>query len=173
MKLVHPVFLAAKYFLESCRKAVTRGLALAVVVTFLSQLTFVGVGDVYAQGVIAPAAPNVQAAPVSAVSHQPVSHQPGLGEVFSRMLPMFVLVLMIYYFMIVKPQQLKANSQKELTGSLKKGDSVVTSAGIFGKVSSVEADSASIEVAPNVKLKVELEHIARKVDTEVSDSKRP
>lgn len=90
--------------------------------------------------------------------------QPGFMEVLSRMAPMFALVFMIYYFMIVKPQQMKIKSQTELTSSLKKGDTVVTSSGIFGKVSLVESDSVSVEVAPNVKIKFELSHVARKVE---------
>ena len=77
---------------------------------------------------------------------------------------------MIYYFMIIKPQQLKVKSQADLTASLKKGDSVVTTGGIFGRVSSVETDGVSIEVAPNVKIKVELAHIARKNELEVGSS---
>lgn len=83
---------------------------------------------------------------------------------------MFALVFMIYYFMIVKPQQLKAKSQADLTASLKKGDNVVTSGGIYGRVAAIESDVISIEIAPNVKIKVELIHIARKVDTAESSS---
>jgi len=54
---------------------------------------------------------------------------------------------MIYYFMIIKPQQLKAKTQADLMTSLKKGDAVVTSSGIFGKVSSVETDGVQIEIS--------------------------
>ena len=102
-----------------------------------------------------------QAAPAAAA-------QPAFSEVLSRMLPMFALVFMIYYFMIVKPQQLKIKTQTDLTASLKKGDTVVTSGGIFGRVSAIESDGVSIEVSPNVKIKVELVHIARKVELETA-----
>ncbi len=90
--------------------------------------------------------------------------QPGFGEVFSRMLLMFVIVFLIFYFMIMKPQQQKLKAQNEMLAGLRAGDSIVTSGGILGKISKVEQDFVLIEIANNVKIKVEPSHISKKVE---------
>ena len=89
---------------------------------------------------------------------------PGFGEVIGRMLPMFVLVFFIFYFMVLKPQQKRLKEHENLVSGLKKGDSVVTSGGLFGRVAGVEKDSILIEVAPGVKVRVEPSHISKKHD---------
>lgn len=70
-----------------------------------------------------------------------------------QMMPMFAVVFFIFYFMVIRPQQKKMLDQEQLVKGLKKGDSVVTSSGIFGKVVSHDESSVTLEVSPNVKLK--------------------
>ncbi len=80
-----------------------------------------------------------------------------------QMAPMFVIVFLIFYFLVVKPQNQKLKAHLQLLNEIKSGDKVVTASGIFGKVASIEEDSISLEVAPNVKIKFDKEFITKKV----------
>ena len=70
------------------------------------------------------------------------------------MLPM-VLIFVVFYFLLIKPQQKKFKEHAALLGALKKGDEVVTSGGMIGKI--VEADKngiTTVEIAPGVTVKI-------------------
>lgn len=79
--------------------------------------------------------------------------QPSLGEVFMQMMPMFAVVFFIFYFMVIRPQQKKMLDQEQLVKGLKKGDEVITSSGMYGKVVLHDEKSVTLEVSPNVKIK--------------------
>ena len=70
--------------------------------------------------------------------------------------PLIMLVLMfaIFYFLLIRPQQKKAKLHKQLIESLKIGDNVVTVGGICGKVTGVQEDIISLEIATGVKIRV-------------------
>ena len=68
--------------------------------------------------------------------------------------------LVIFYLMIWRPQAKRAKEHKNLLGSLQKGDEVVTSGGIAGKVSKVADDFVVIEVSDTVELKFQKQAIA-------------
>lgn len=80
-----------------------------------------------------------------------------------QMAPMFVIVFLIFYFLVVKPQNQKLKSHQQLIAELKSGDRVLTSSGILGKVATIEDECISLEVAPNVKIKFDKEFISKKV----------
>ncbi|TXR38052.1 preprotein translocase subunit YajC [Ectopseudomonas mendocina] len=68
--------------------------------------------------------------------------------------------LVIFYLMIWRPQAKRAKEHKNLLGSLQKGDEVVTSGGIAGKVSKVADDFVVVEVSDSVELKFQKQAIA-------------
>ena len=105
-------------------------------------------------------------APAGAPANQP------FGEVFFRMMPMFIVVFFIFYFLIMKPQQAKLKAQAQMMANLKAGDVVVTTGGIFGRVAKSEKDYVLIEVATNVKIKIEANHIAKKIEKESSEKEK-
>ena len=76
--------------------------------------------------------------------------------------PIIMLVLMfaIFYFLLIRPQQKKAKQHRELIEALKTGDNVITAGGIHGKVTAVQEDVLTIEVATGVKIKVSRSSIA-------------
>ena len=79
------------------------------------------------------------------------------GSPFGGSLNMLFLVgifFLIFYFMIMRPQQQQQRKHKAFLDSLKKGDEVVTSGGIVGKVAAVAGDVLTVEIAPNVKVRV-------------------
>ncbi len=66
----------------------------------------------------------------------------------------------IFYFMMWRPQSKRAKEHKELIAGLNKGDEVVTSGGLIGKVTKVDEDYIAIEVAENTELKFQKGHVA-------------
>jgi preprotein translocase subunit YajC len=95
------------------------------------------------------------AAPVTPIE------QPSLLGALMQMLPMLAICYLIFYFMVIKPQETKNKKHATLVASLKRGDSVVTSSGIVGKVANVEKDHVMLEIAQNVKVKVLMSHVTR------------
>jgi len=76
------------------------------------------------------------------------------GQSTDSFMIMMGLMLVVMYFFMVRPQQKKAKAQKLFTESLKKGDKVITTGGIHGKIISLEATTAIIE-SESYKLKIE------------------
>jgi len=87
---------------------------------------------------------------------------PSFGQLLGKMLPMFVLVFFIFYFMVLRPQATRMKAHQQLIGGLKKGDAVVTSGGLIGRVAGVEKEYIVIEVAAGVKVRVESAHILKR-----------
>lgn len=85
--------------------------------------------------------------------------QPGFMESLVGMLPMLAICYLIFWVMVIRPQESKVKKHKQLLDSLKRGDSVVTTGGIIGRVASVEKDAVLVEIAPNVKVKFAQSHI--------------
>jgi preprotein translocase subunit YajC len=73
---------------------------------------------------------------------------------------MFALIFFIFYFMIIRPQQKRTKEREKLLGNLKKGDKVVTSGGIHGTIVSLEDKTVLVQIADNVKVKVERGSVA-------------
>jgi len=67
---------------------------------------------------------------------------------------MLVLMVAIFYFLLIRPQQKRAKEHKALIDALKIGDQVVTAGGIHGRVAGLQGDTLSIEVATGVRIKV-------------------
>ena len=66
-----------------------------------------------------------------------------------------ILIFVIFYFFLIRPQQKKVKEHKLMVQNLKRGDKVITSGGIIGTVERVmENDRAEIEIADNVKVEI-------------------
>jgi len=72
----------------------------------------------------------------------------------------FILIFIIMYFMVIRPQQKKAKEHREMLDKLKRNDEVMTSGGIYGKVIDLKETIAVVEVAPNVRIRVSRAQIA-------------
>ncbi len=78
---------------------------------------------------------------------------------FQQIIPL-VFMFAIFYFLLIRPQQKKAKEHKALLESMKKGDNVITAGGVHGKVSAVDNDLVTLEVANNVNIKITKSYIA-------------
>ena len=79
--------------------------------------------------------------------------QGGQGGGFAAFVPL-ILMFVIFYFLLIRPQQKKTKERQEMVNNLKKGNQIITSGGIHGTIASIDETSISIEVADNVKIKV-------------------
>ena len=73
---------------------------------------------------------------------------------FAQLIPL-ILIFVIFYFFLIRPQQKKVKEHKLMVENLKRGDKVITSGGIIGTVERiVDSDKAEISITDNVKVEV-------------------
>ncbi|HEX4886196.1 MAG TPA: preprotein translocase subunit YajC [Casimicrobiaceae bacterium] len=82
------------------------------------------------------------------------------GSDLMAFLPM-ILIFVVFYFLLIRPQQKKAKEHRAMLGALQKGDEVVTAGGVVGRVSKLSDQYASIEIAPSVEINVQRSAIAQ------------
>ena len=77
------------------------------------------------------------------------------GDMFASFIPL-ILIFVIFYFFLIRPQQKKAKEHKQLVEALRRGDQVLTQSGIFGKVTKVKEgeEEIEIEIAKDVKVRL-------------------
>ena len=76
------------------------------------------------------------------------------GSGFAQFIPL-ILIFVIFYFFLIRPQQKKIKDHKAMVASLKRGDEVITSGGILGKIEKVqEDDKIDLQISENVSVKV-------------------
>jgi preprotein translocase subunit YajC len=77
----------------------------------------------------------------------------GDGSMFTSLLP-FILIFVIMYFLILRPQQKRVKQHQEMVKNVRRGDTVVTSGGLVGKVTKVvDDDQVEVEIADNVRVR--------------------
>ncbi|MDO5611838.1 MAG: preprotein translocase subunit YajC [Paracoccus sp. (in: a-proteobacteria)] len=79
--------------------------------------------------------------------------QGGAGAAFAQFIPL-ILIFVIMYFLMIRPQQKRLREHRDMVATLKKGDQVVTAGGLVGKVTSVRDDELEVEIATGVKVRV-------------------
>ena len=76
------------------------------------------------------------------------------GSGFSQFIPL-ILIFVIFYFFLIRPQQKKAKEHKQMVAALKRGDEVVTSGGVIGKVERILGDDKiDLSISENVTIQV-------------------
>ncbi|MFI5324003.1 MAG: preprotein translocase subunit YajC [Thermodesulfobacteriota bacterium] len=84
----------------------------------------------------------------------------GAGSSPLAFLP-FILIFVLFYFLILRPQQKQSKKRDELLKTLKRGDNVITSGGIYGKIINIsEDDIVSLEIAKGVSIRISRSGIA-------------
>lgn len=79
---------------------------------------------------------------------------PGGSDFIVSLIP-FILIFVIMYFLIIRPQQKRLKDHREMVSSLRRGDTVVTAGGVIGKVTKVVDDNELlVEIAEGVKVKL-------------------
>ena len=87
---------------------------------------------------------------------QPIAEAGSMSGTFIQL----GLILLIFYFFLIRPQQKKIKEHNDMVQALKAGDNVLTNGGIYGKITKTEEQSVSLEVASGVVIKVDRMSVA-------------
>jgi len=75
------------------------------------------------------------------------------GSPLTALVP-FILIFVVFYFLILRPQQKKGRQRQELLKNIKRGDNVITSGGIYGKILNIVGDVVTLEIAKGISIRV-------------------
>lgn len=78
----------------------------------------------------------------------------GSFEMLNSLLVPTILIIGIMYFLMIRPQQKRMKEHKDMIAAVRRGDTVVTSGGILGKVTKVDEHELQVEIADGVRIKV-------------------
>ena len=79
---------------------------------------------------------------------------PSGTAIIMQQLLMFVPIILIFYFLLIRPQQKRAKAHREMVAAVARGDTVVTSGGLIGKVTKVADGELTVELADNVRVQI-------------------
>ena len=93
----------------------------------------------------------------------------GTGSQIWSFLPI-IFIFVIFYFLLIRPQQKQKKEHQNLLSNLREGDNVLTSGGIYGRVTGIKDDKITVEISDKVRVKVNRGHIAGVVKQDVLKS---
>ncbi len=79
----------------------------------------------------------------------------GAGSMISSFLPL-ILIFVIFYFLLIRPQSKKAKDHKLMLENLKKGDKIITTGGIYGLIEDIDAGTATLKVGIKDDLRIKV-----------------
>lgn len=90
----------------------------------------------------------------------------------SGLMPL-ILIFFVFYFLLIRPQKKQMNEQKQMLNSLKKGDEIVTSGGIHGRISALKGKIIEVEIASQTVITVNKSAVSyRKQELAVSENEK-
>jgi len=95
----------------------------------------------------------------SALMLQGASDAAPASSPFSIFIPMGI-VLVIFYFLLIRPANKKQKALQEMINNLKNGDQIVTTGGLHGTVAGISEDIIQLKIAPNVKVEISRSAVA-------------
>jgi preprotein translocase subunit YajC len=72
-----------------------------------------------------------------------------------------IAIFVVFYFLLIRPQQKRAKEQRELLGALEKGNEVVTAGGMVGKIAKINEQYVTLEVASGVEVTVQRSSVSQ------------
>jgi preprotein translocase subunit YajC len=96
---------------------------------------------------------------------------PGSAGGLASFIPL-VLMFVIFYFLLIRPQQKKTKEHRDMVAGVKKGDRIITSGGIHGQVTSVDDTTLTVEISDKVRIKLNRANIAALVQTPTQPVKK-
>ncbi len=78
---------------------------------------------------------------------------------FASFIPL-ILMFVIFYFLLIRPQQKKSKEHRQMVDNVKKGDRIVTSGGIYGRVTAVSDTTLTVEISDRVRVKLNRANVA-------------
>jgi len=93
-----------------------------------------------------------------------VAQSNGGGSSGVTFLISLVLLVAVFYFLLIRPQQRRMRAQRNLVTSLDVGDEVVTIGGMFGRITEMDDESATLEISPGTRVRFVKQAIARRLN---------
>lgn len=84
---------------------------------------------------------------------EPTSIGSSGGAIFSSLMPIF-LIFIVFYFLLIRPQSKKQKEHQKMLDSLKKGDRIITSSGIYGTIQDLQGNNVKLKIAENVNIQI-------------------
>ena len=84
----------------------------------------------------------------------------GSGGLLATPFVPIILMLAVMWFFLIRPQQKKQKDHRTMISALKKGDRIITSGGLYGRVTGIAESALTVEIADKVRVKVSRGHIA-------------
>ncbi|NDV27352.1 preprotein translocase subunit YajC [Desulfovibrio sp. JC010] len=83
-----------------------------------------------------------------------------------------ILMFAIFYFLLIRPQQKKAKEHKAMLDAIQRGDRVLTAGGIYGRVTAVDGDELTVELAEGLQVKVERSFVSNLANAAKKEEKK-
>ncbi len=113
----------------------------------MSLINFIGIGNAFAE---------TAATTTTATTSEPEITPPASPmSSFLHMLPMLILFILVFYFLLIRPQAKRAKEQKKLITSIAVGDEVITAGGIVGRVLRLKDNYLVLAIAKGVEITVQ------------------
>jgi preprotein translocase subunit YajC len=83
-----------------------------------------------------------------------IAQQAPQQSLYSMLLPM-ILIIVVFYFFMIRPQMKRQKELQKFRSALQKGDKVVTTGGLYGKIDEIKDNIIVLEIAPNIKVRID------------------
>lgn len=93
------------------------------------------------------------------------------GSAITSFIP-FILIFVLFYFLILRPQQKQNRERKDMLKNVKRGDKILTSGGIYGKVVNVAENDLSVEIAKGINIQMSRSGVSAIIKQEKESSKQ-
>ncbi len=97
---------------------------------------------------------------------------PSAGGGLVSFIPL-ILIFVIFYFLLIRPQQKKQKDHQAFLGNLKKGDDVVTSGGLHGEITGLTDRVVTLQIADNVRVKVSRQYVMGSASSQAAPAESP
>lgn len=94
------------------------------------------------------------------------------GNPITAFLPL-ILMFVIFYFLLIRPQQKKAKLHREFLANLKRGDYILTGGGIYGRITDAHGDRLTVEIGKDLAIEVNRGYVAAPGDAAVAAKPEP
>ncbi|CAK8710594.1 MAG: preprotein translocase subunit YajC [Candidatus Electrothrix sp. AW2] len=92
-----------------------------------------------------------------------------VGGGFAQFVPL-ILIFIVFYFLLIRPQQKKAKEQQDFLANLQRGDKVMTGGGIHGQITGLTDSTVTLEIAESIRIKVHRGYILAMPSIESKDT---
>ncbi|MDD7742449.1 MAG: preprotein translocase subunit YajC [Campylobacteraceae bacterium] len=93
------------------------------------------------------------------------------GDLLSSLIP-FAFLILIFWFLVIRPQQMQAKKHKEMLNALTKGDKIITNGGLVAEVVNAEGDFIKVKLNDDVIVRLDRAFVAKKYEATATEVKK-